>query len=367
MKVIISGGGTGGHIYPAIAIADALKQHDPSSEILFVGAQGKMEMQRVPAAGYPIVGLPISGIQRKRLFQNLTVPWRLAASLWRASRIIKHFQPDVVVGTGGYASAPILYMATQWGIPTLIQEQNAYAGLTNRLLAQRVARVCVAYEGMDQYFPADKLVLTGNPVREDITNLAEQRQAAYAYFGLAPDKRCLLVLGGSQGAQTINESILQALPRLIAAGMQIIWPTGYAYFESIRAQLSQWPYQGIKLWPFIDRIALAYAAATIVVSRAGALAIAELCVAQKPTIFVPSPHVTADHQTKNAWPLADKQAALLIEDQAARQKLGPALIQLLHNEAQQKSLVQNMRLWAKPYATADIVSLIHQLIHHSDA
>ena len=358
MKVIISGGGTGGHISPALAIANALKQDNPAHEILFVGAQGKMEMQQVPTAGYPIIGLNIQGINRKQLLHNLAVPFKLLSSLWRARSIIQQFQPDIAIGTGGYASAALLYMAAQMKVPTLIQEQNAYPGLTNRILGKRVDKICVAYEHMEQYFPSSKLALTGNPVRQAIYNLVEKRQSAYTYFGLDPEKPCLLVLGGSQGAQTINNSILKALPDLIQAGIQLIWPTGKAYFEAIRAQQI---HASIKIFPFIDQIDLALAAADIVVSRAGALSIAELCLAQKPTIFIPSPHVTADHQTKNVLPLVTKQAAILLPDQDAPVKLGPTIIQLLNNKAQQASLAKNMEAWAKPNATHDILAIIKQL------
>jgi len=361
MKIIISGGGTGGHIYPALAIANALKQDNPTHEILFVGAQGKMEMQQVPAAGYPIIGLNIQGIDRKRLLRNLAVPFKLLTSLWRARRTIQQFQPDIVIGTGGYASAAILYMATQMKIPTLIQEQNAYPGLTHRILAKRVGKICVAYEHMEQYFPSTKLVLAGNPVRQDIYHLSEKRSTAYTYFGLNPNKPCLLVLGGSQGAQMINSTILKALPDLLQAGLQLIWPTGKAYFKSIQAYIGNQAYDSLKIFPFIDKMDLALAAADIVVSRAGALSIAELCLAQKPTIFIPSPHVTADHQTKNVLPLVAKQAAILLSDQEAPEKLGPTIIQLLNNQAQQALLAKNMEAWAKPYATQDILTTINKL------
>ncbi len=359
MKIIISGGGTGGHIYPAIAIANALKQDHAQHDILFVGAQGKMEMQKVPAAGYPILGLNIQGLDRKYIWRNLTLPAKLLTSLWKAKRIIQSFQPDLVIGTGGYASAAILYVATQMKIPTLIQEQNAYPGLTNRLLAKRVNKICVAYEAMETYFPGEKLVLTGNPVRQDIYQLAEKRQAAYDYFGLAANKPCLLVLGGSQGAKTINTSTLKAVPNLLQAGVQVIWPTGKAYFAAIQAQQT---HEAIKIFPFIDQMDLALAAADIVVSRAGALSIAELSIASKPTIFIPSPHVAADHQTKNVLPLVAKQAAILLPDQEAPEKLGQAIIQLLKDQDQRNTLAHNMRSWAKPHATQHILNLINQLI-----
>ena len=362
MRIILSGGGTGGHIYPAIAIANALRQDNPNNEILFVGAQGKMEMQQVPAAGYQIIGLPIRGIQRKILWKNISLPPKLIVSWWKARGIIKRFKPDVVIGTGGYASAPLLYAATQKRIPTLIQEQNAYAGLTNRLLAKWVDRVCVAYEGMHRYFPAHKILVTGNPVRQDIVDLATKRQIAYDYFGLAVGKKCLLILGGSQGAKMLNEIILQTLPQFLADDIQVIWSVGHGYFEYIKKQLPQY-YSGLKILPFIEKIDLAYVVADGVVARAGALAITELCMVQKPTIFIPSPNVAANHQVKNVTPLVAKGAAILLEEGEAKNKLGLVLLPLLHNEAQRQRLIQNMKFWAKPQATSDIVKLIYKLAY----
>ncbi len=358
MKIILSGGGTGGHIYPAIAIADVLKQYDPATAILFVGASGKMEMHKVPEAGYPIVGLGIRGFQRRQVLQNVSLPFRLASSLWKAKKILKDFQPDVVVGTGGYASAPILYMAAKQQIPTLIQEQNAAAGLTNKILASYVDTVCVAYENMEAYFPAEKTVLTGNPVREGLMHLGEKREAAYTYFGLVPEKNCLLVLGGSLGAKTINESILQTIDKLCEAGLQIIWATGHLYFENIKARLTQQQKTTVKVYPSIKSMDLAYAAADIVVSRAGALTVAELCMAQKPVVFVPSPNVTADHQTQNVWPLVEKNAALMVKDDEAMQTLSQEVIHLLRLEDRQNILTRNMKHWARPQATAAIVKEI---------
>lgn len=361
MKVIISGGGTGGHIYPAIAIADALKKQAPATDILFVGAIGKMEMQKVPAAGYPIVGLQIRGFQRQQVLQNLLLPFRLIASLWRARRLLKEFRPDVVVGTGGYASVPILYMATKRKIPTLIQEQNAAIGLANQLLAGYVDKVCVAYADMEKYFPAEKIIRTGNPVREDLLHLAEKRLTAYEHFGLIPDKPCLLVLGGSLGARTINESILHAIDSLIKAGLQFIWATGRLYFEGIQAQLTVQQRVVVKLYPFIAPMDLAYAAADVVVARAGAGTVAELCVAQKPVIFVPSPNVTNDHQTQNVLPLVESNAALMVKDDEARQTLSGEVIGLLQLGARQKILAKNIKAWARPEATAAITQEILDL------
>jgi UDP-N-acetylglucosamine--N-acetylmuramyl-(pentapeptide) pyrophosphoryl-undecaprenol N-acetylglucosamine transferase len=362
MKIILSGGGTGGHIYPAIAIANALRQYDPATEILFVGASGKMEMQKVPEAGYPIVGLNIRGFQRKQVLQNVSLPLRLLSSLWKAKKLLKDFKPDVVVGTGGYASAPILYMAAKYKIATLIQEQNAVAGLTNKILANYVDTVCVAYANMGAYFPAEKVVYTGNPIREGLTHLGDKKRTAYTYFGLMPEKKCLLVLGGSLGAQTINESILQAVDQLCRAGLQIIWATGHLYFAAIKARLTQQQESVVKIFPSIKSMHLAYAAADIVVSRAGALTVAELCMVQKPVVFVPSPCVTADHQTKNVLPLAEKNAALLVKDNEAIQTLPREVLHLLQLEALQNILANNIKHWARPQATAAIVKEIIRLV-----
>jgi UDP-N-acetylglucosamine--N-acetylmuramyl-(pentapeptide) pyrophosphoryl-undecaprenol N-acetylglucosamine transferase len=362
MRIIISGGGTGGHIYPAIAIADALKQRDATAEILFVGASGKMEMQMVPAAGYPIVGLPISGFQRTNIAQNIALPFKLIASLWKARKIINRFRPDVVVGTGGYASGPILYMAAKQKIPTLIQEQNAAVGLTNRLLANCVDTVCVAYASVAANFPAAKTVCTGNPVREGLARLADKREAAHTHFNLMAEKKCLLVLGGSLGANTINETVLLAIDQFLEAGLQIIWVTGRLYFEQVQAALTGQQRTALTVYPFIERIELAYAAADIVVSRAGALTISELCVAQKATIFVPSPNVTADHQTKNAAPLVANRSALMVRDSEAMQLVPQEVIRLLQREEEQQALQNNIAQWARPQATAAIVDEIGALV-----
>ena len=361
MKVLISGGGTGGHIYPAIAVADTLKEQLPDAEILFVGAQGKMEMQLVPAAGYHIMGLKVRGLQRRRVFANLSFPFRLAHSLWQANDILKTFCPAVVLGTGGYASGPVLYMAARRGIPTLVQEQNAVVGFTNRFLGRYVDKVCVAYPQLSRHFSLDKMVLTGNPVRREILAIKDKRAVAYEYFGLLPEKQCLLILGGSLGAQAINESILQALDQFAAAGVQILWPTGERYFERIQSRLTPTQRTWVKIFPLIGRIDLAYAAADVVISRAGALSIAELCVAQKPVIFVPSPNVTADHQTQNVLPLVRQNAALMVKDEDVPQELASKALSLLDQEAQQKLLVRNIEAWAKPQAAATIVEMMRQL------
>ena len=354
MKIILSGGGTGGHIYPAIAIANALQQHAPTTECLFVGARGKMELEEVPAAGYSIVALDIKGLQRKQVLGNITLPFKLIKSLWQAHKLLKTFRPDVVVGTGGYASFPVLYMAARQQIPTLIQEQNAVPGLTNRLLGRYATTLCVAYDGLAKYFPAQKIIHTGNPVRQTCLHLAGQRAAAQAHFHLVPTKKCLLVLGGSLGARTINESIQHALDQLMAAGLQLVWVTGQSDFARIQAQLTPQQRNMIRVYPFIKAISWAYAAADIVVSRAGALAIAELCIAQKPVIFVPSPNVTADHQTQNVALLVAQKAAWVVKDQEARQVLAQKVIQLLQCEATQQMLAKNSQAWARPQAATTI-------------
>lgn len=366
-RIIISGGGTGGHIYPAIAIADALKHQNLGVDILFVGASGKMEMQKVPEAGYPIVGLEVRGFQRKQLWQNLGVPLRVLTSLQKARGILKNFQPDVVIGTGGYASAPVLYTAAKQKVPTLIQEQNAIPGLANRILARYVDIVCAAYTSLTDYIPNKKVVLTGNPIRREVTELSKKKEAAYAHFGLVPDKKCLLVLGGSLGARNLNESIVQAVGLLIRAGLQIIWATGQVYFEAIRTQFTKEQTDTVRLYPFIGAMDLAYAASDIVVSRAGALAVAELCVARKPVIFVPSPNVTADHQTQNVLPLIKDNAALIVRDSEAKRSLAQVILELFHAQEKQKTLTINIARWAKPNATEAVVQEVERLTHHSQS
>jgi UDP-N-acetylglucosamine--N-acetylmuramyl-(pentapeptide) pyrophosphoryl-undecaprenol N-acetylglucosamine transferase len=312
---MISGGGTGGHIFPAIAIADTLKQRCPEADILFVGALGRMEMQRVPDAGYPIIGLPIKGFDRTHLLKNLTVLFLLGKSLFLAWKAIRRFRPHVVIGVGGYASAPTLYMASWAGVPTLIQEQNSYAGVTNKLLARRAGTICVAYSGMERFFPAKKIILTGNPVRKALLH-PQQRTLAAAFFGLNPQKKTLLVIGGSLGARTINLAIEQGIHALSEQGIQLIWQTGKNYTP--KHQLTA---HGLWVAPFIDRMDLAYAAADLVISRAGAATISELCLLGKPAILVPSPNVAEDHQTQNARALVRYAAAELVPDDKADTEL----------------------------------------------
>lgn len=341
LKVIISGGGTGGHIFPAIAIADAVKRKVPDAEILFVGAKGKMEMDRVPQAGYKIEGLWISGIQRNLTVKNLAFPLKLITSMAKARSIVRMFKPDVAVGVGGYASGPLLRVASTKKIPSLIQEQNSFPGITNRLLASKVNKVCVAYEGMDRWFSKDKIIMTGNPVREQVVNLEGKRPEACTFFGLKSDKPTLLVVGGSLGARTINQSIQKNLQLFKDAGYQLIWQTGKLYGETAYEAVKQLDYDGIKTFKFIDRMDLAYAIADVVVSRAGAMSVSEICLAKKPAILIPSPNVAEDHQTKNARALVDKGAAILVADKDAENVLGDEIKNLLNNKEKQASLSEN--------------------------
>lgn len=364
-RFIISGGGTGGHIYPAIAIANEIKARNPEHQILFVGALGRMEMEKVPQAGYPIEGLPISGIQRSLSLRNLSWPFRLLSSLWKAGKIVRKQQPHAVVGVGGYASGPLLYMATKKGVPALVQEQNSFAGLTNKWLAGSVDTICVAHEGMETFFPAEKIKLTGNPVRTDIMHSADKREKAMQHFGLDPQRKTLLVLGGSLGARTLNDSIVGYLSELEEAGINVLWQTGRFYYEEMKQKASGHELGRIKLLEFIREMDLAYAAADMVVSRAGALSVSELCLVAKPVIFVPSPNVAEDHQTKNAEALVSKDAALLIKDADARQKLVPAALQLLQDKATQQELSTNIATLAKPNATRKIVDELMDLIERN--
>ncbi|GGK77511.1 undecaprenyldiphospho-muramoylpentapeptide beta-N-acetylglucosaminyltransferase [Rufibacter glacialis] len=360
-RFIISGGGTGGHIYPAVAIANEIKRLHPSAEILFVGAMGRMEMTRVPEAGYKIIGLWISGLQRRLTLDNLSFPLKVLSSVRKSYKIIKDFKPDAVVGVGGYASGPLLYAATKMGIPSLIQEQNSHAGITNKLLANKVDKVCVAYDSMYKYFPNAKIVLTGNPVRRDITELAGKRPEAMKFFGLNPDRLTFLVIGGSLGARTLNQSTELALQKIQEAGYNLIWQTGKLYYPTAEAAAKQQPTDQIKAYDFIKRMDLAYAAADVVISRAGALSISELCLAQKPAILVPSPNVAEDHQTKNAMALVQKEAAVLVKDVEASQKLWDTAFALAQDTTRQQVLRKNIAQLAKPQATEAIVQELLKL------
>lgn len=361
MRVIISGGGTGGHIYPAIAIADALKKTDRDIDILFVGAEGRMEMQKVPEAGYKIIGLPITGIQRRLTLKNLTFPFKLWSSIQKAKKIIKDFKPQVVVGVGGFASGPLLYAATKAGIPALIQEQNGYAGLANKWLADKVQKICVAYESMEKYFPKDKIILTGNPVRSDLKNASASREEALSFYRLDRTRPVILVIGGSLGARTINLSILKNLGLLEENGIQLIWQTGKFYYRDIQRQLTEVDQSDIRLLEFIKEMSLAYAASDVVVSRAGALSIAELCLVQKPTILVPSPNVAEDHQTKNAMALVRQQAAVLVRDHEAADRLVDEVVRLVQDHQRKLELTRNIGKMARPDAAEDIASEVLKL------
>ena len=354
-RVIISGGGTGGHIFPAVAIANEIKRRNPDAEILFVGAKGRMEMTRVPEAGYKIVGLNISGLQRRITLENLSFPFKVFSSIRAARKIIKDFKPDAVVGVGGYASAPVLFAGTSLKVPSLIQEQNSYAGITNKLLGKRVNKICVAYEGMEDFFPAEKLVLTGNPVRQDIVSREDKRAEALTYFGLNPDRKIILVIGGSLGARTINQATEASLAQIKAAGYGLLWQTGKTFHNQAQAATDNLADPGIKAFDFIGRMDLAYAAADVVISRAGALSISELCLVGRPVILVPSPNVAEDHQTKNALALVKKEAALLVKDAEASEKLYPVALSLITDGVKQKQLSTNILKLAQPQAATAIV------------
>lgn len=358
---MVSGGGTGGHIYPAISIAQALKDMLQSVEILFVGAKGKMEMEKVPAAGFEIEGLWISGIQRKITAGNLMFPFKLCSSIFNSYKLLKKFNPDVVIGVGGYASGPLLYAATRKGIPTLIQEQNSYAGLTNKWLAKKVKTICVAHEGMEKYFPKEKLVVTGNPVRRTIKLNPNRKAEAYKYFDLDGTKPILLVIGGSLGARTLNESVLAGLEKLKAEGIQLIWQCGGFYHEEMKTRVEG---KGgvVLLHDFIYQMDFAYAIANTVVSRAGALSIAELMLTGKPSILVPSPNVAEDHQTINAKALVANDAAEMISDKDAMDKLIDQAIELLNDKKRQGELSKNIHAMAHENAAVDIANEVMKLV-----
>ncbi len=362
-RIIISGGGTGGHIYPAIAIADKIKEKYPDSEILFVGAKGKMEMEKVPQAGYNIEGLWISGLQRRLTAQNLMFPFKVVSSLMKAAKILKRFKPQVIVGVGGFASGPLIYAGVKKGIPALIQEQNSYPGITNKILAGKVNKICVAHDKMDRFFPKDKLVFTGNPVRKDIADVSHKRKAALEFFRFNETQKVLLILGGSLGARTINNSIFDKIEMLINQNIQVIWQTGKFYHEEFEKKTANFDLKNIRIVPFLKEMDLAYAAADVVVSRAGALSVSELCLAKKPVIFVPSPNVAEDHQTKNAMALAEKNAAVIVKDISAVEMLVPEVLKLISDEAKQDELRLNIAQLARPEATENIVNEIIKLIN----
>ena len=362
-RIIISGGGTGGHIFPAISIVETIIKRFPGAEILFVGAENRMEMERIPAAGYKIIGLPVSGFNRSNLLRNISVIRRLFKSLRMAKKIIRDFQPDAVIGVGGYASGPTLWAATSLKIPTLIQEQNSYAGITNKLLGRRVAKICVAYEGMERFFPADKIILTGNPVRKELEDGSPEKDEALNRFSLAPGLKTVLIVGGSLGARTINNGIFGGLDQLLEAGVQIIWQTGRTYYVTIRQQLEGKDVKKL-LWvsDFISRMDYAYAAADLVVSRAGAGSISELCILGKPAILIPSPNVAEDHQTKNALAIVNEKAAVMIADKDVESQLADSILKLIHDTEQLDLLSRNISQMAKLRSADRIVDEIIKII-----
>ncbi|RYD94185.1 MAG: undecaprenyldiphospho-muramoylpentapeptide beta-N-acetylglucosaminyltransferase [Sphingobacteriales bacterium] len=360
-RIIISGGGTGGHIFPAIAIANALKKLDPATEILFVGANGRMEMEKVPAAGYKIMGLNIQGLQRGSILKNLMFPVKLISSVRAALKIIKDFKPDAAIGVGGYASGPLLYAASLKGIPTLIQEQNSYAGITNKWLGKKAKKICVAFDGMQQFFPAERIIKTGNPIRKESVSIAGKHMQALELFNLSPHKKTVLILGGSLGARTLNKSVQAGLKKFIAADVQVIWQTGKYYYKGIIEELGENYHPNIKIKEFLNRMDLAYAAADIIISRAGAGTIAELCVIKKPVILVPSPNVAEDHQTKNALALVQENAAKFVADRDAEAKLVDKTIELLNDKDKQKILSDNIGKLAMPHADEVIAKEVIQI------
>lgn len=363
LRVIISGGGTGGHIFPAVSIANEIKAKRPDAKILFVGAEGRMEMQRVPAAGYPIKGLPIAGFNRKNLLKNIPVLFKILESRRMARRILRDFRPQVAVGVGGYASGPTLNVAESMGIPTLLQEQNSYAGVTNKLLAKKARKICVAYDGMSRFFPADKILFTGNPVRQNLLEGTVQKDDAVRSFGLVPGKRTILVIGGSLGARTLNESILGNLPLVKQQNnVQFVWQTGKYYSSAIKEELDRrgCP-DNLKVMDFIADMKQAYAAADLVISRAGAGSISEFCLLGKPVILVPSPNVAEDHQTKNALALVQKNAALYVPDADARRSLLPLAINTVADHEKLESLSRNIIQLARPNAASDIADEVIKL------
>lgn len=362
-KVIISGGGTGGHIFPAIAIADTIKKKYPHAEIMFVGAEGKMEMEKVPKAGYEIVGLPIRGIQRKFTLKNLSVPFKLISSLIKAKKLVKKMKPDIAIGVGGYASAATLRVASGQKVPTLIQEQNSYPGITNKWLAKRARVICVAYDNLERFFPKDKIVLTGNPVRNNMVNIAGKREQAFAHFKLDPTKKTVLVIGGSLGARTLNLSLIREVLKLVENDIQLIWQCGKMYLNKVTADLGEnLSASHIYLSDFIFEMDLAYAAADLIVSRAGAISVSELCLVGKPVILVPSPNVSEDHQTKNAMALVNQNAAVLVKDAESETKLIAEIMRLANNPAQCELLATNIKKLGIPDAAERILIEIEKLI-----
>jgi UDP-N-acetylglucosamine--N-acetylmuramyl-(pentapeptide) pyrophosphoryl-undecaprenol N-acetylglucosamine transferase len=357
-KFILSGGGTGGHIYPAIAIANELKSRFPNAEILFVGANNKMEMQKVPQAGYKIKGLWIAGLQRRLTFDNALFPIKLLSSLLKSRTIIAAFKPDVVIGTGGFASGPLLKVAGIAGIPTVIQEQNSYPGITNKLLSKKASKICVAYENLERFFPKGKMILTGNPVRQDLIDIDSKRAEAIQYFNLDSKKKTLLVLGGSLGARRVNQLIEKELENILSQNVQVIWQCGKLYLEDYK----KYNKENVQVVAFIERMDLVYAAADVIISRAGASSVSELCIVGKPVIFIPSPNVAEDHQTKNAQAIVDKKGALMLKELELDSQFGLVFEALLKDQGKQNQLSENIKQLAMPEATKQIVDEIVKLI-----
>jgi UDP-N-acetylglucosamine--N-acetylmuramyl-(pentapeptide) pyrophosphoryl-undecaprenol N-acetylglucosamine transferase len=362
-RVIISGGGTGGHIFPALAIANEIGKRNPDAEILFVGALGRMEMEKIPAAGYNIIGLPVTGFPRKPGLKMFTFFVRLMQSVSMARKIVEDFKPQVAVGVGGYASGPLLRAASAKGIPTLIQEQNSYAGITNKLLSKKVNAICVAYDKMERYFPAEKIILTGNPVRENLLQGDANKNEAFEFFGLKENEKVILIVGGSLGARSINNAVLKNVGEIAKSGVQVIWQTGAIYYERILNELKDNKPGNLQIHRFISKMDLAYSVAGVVISRAGAGTISELCLVGKPVILVPSPNVAEDHQTKNALALLEKDAALVIRDDEIDGKLVQEAVQLIHDEKKCKGLSERIKTLAKPDATKDIVDEVEKILH----
>jgi len=363
LNVIISGGGTGGHIFPAIAIANKIKDRYPDANILFVGAEGRMEMEKVPAAGYEIIGLDIAGLNRKNPFKNISTFLKFRRSLKKAKQILKDFEPDIAIGVGGYASGPVLYQANKMKIPTLLQEQNSYAGITNKFLSKKASSVCVAYEGMERFFPKDKITMTGNPYRQELLSLSLNKADAYKEFNLDPKKKTILLIGGSLGSRTLNKSIFSSIDTIIESDVQILWQCGKLYSFELNMDLaSKGNPENIHMHEFITRMDLAYIVADLVISRAGASSITELSLLGKPSILVPSPNVSEDHQTKNSMALVKKKAAILIKDGDAIKDLIPTALETIHNEDKLKNLSENILKLAHPDATDEIVDEVIKLI-----
>lgn len=363
LRFIISGGGTGGHIFPAIAIANEIRRRRPDAAILFVGAENRMEMEKVPAAGYEIVGLNVVGFDRKNLMRNIGLPFKLFKSLRQTRRIIKDFAPDVVIGVGGYASAPTLYSAQKLNIPTLLQEQNSLPGVTNKILAKKADRICVGYDEMDRFFPREKIIWTGNPIRQDISDINAKREEALSFYNLRSDKPVLLVMGGSLGARTINHGMQNCIDYLLEKGFQVIWQTGKYYYQQMLPSAEG--KEGLVMLDFVRRVDLAYAAADIIVSRAGAITISELCVVGKPLILIPSPNVAEDHQTKNAQALSSRNAAVLLPDDRAVEELGKTITDLYDNGRRCQLLSENILKMGTTSAARDIVDEILKLAENS--